>query len=152
MLESVLQLSHDQYGNYVVQHLVAKGPSPARWAARMGAVSVALGSTRGRFLESCQQLLALMPCTAANSEASSLLTVCCQAASCQATPLLGTVPSPLLTYTHQLYSTHPKQSRQAIVSKVAPQVMTLAQHKYASNVVEACLKHGAQEHRDAILE
>ena len=30
--------------------------------------------------------------------------------------------------------------------------MTLAQHKYASNVVEACLKHGRQAHRDAILE
>lgn len=32
------------------------------------------------------------------------------------------------------------------------QVMTLAQHKYASNVVEACLKHGRQAHRDAIVE
>lgn len=42
--------------------------------------------------------------------------------------------------------------REAIVDKVAPQVMTLAQHKYASNVVEACLKHGAQAHRDAIIE
>lgn len=33
-----------------------------------------------------------------------------------------------------------------------PQVMTLAQHKYASNVVEACLKHGRQAHRDAVVE
>lgn len=32
------------------------------------------------------------------------------------------------------------------------QVMTLAQHKYASNVVEACLKHGRPAHRDAIVE
>jgi hypothetical protein len=31
VLENTLQLSHDQYGNYVVQHLVAKGPLPARW-------------------------------------------------------------------------------------------------------------------------
>ena len=34
----------------------------------------------------------------------------------------------------------------------APQVMSLAQHKYASNVVEACLKHGRPAHRDAIVE
>ena len=40
----------------------------------------------------------------------------------------------------------------AIVAKAAPQVMTLAQHKYASNVVEACLKRGEQRHRDAIIE
>ncbi len=42
-------------------------------------------------------------------------------------------------------------SREGIVGKVAPQVMALAQHKYASNVVEACLKHGTQAHRDAIV-
>ncbi|KAI7838204.1 hypothetical protein COHA_007998 [Chlorella ohadii] len=30
VLGTTLQLSHDQYGNYVVQHLVAKGPEPAR--------------------------------------------------------------------------------------------------------------------------
>ena len=42
--------------------------------------------------------------------------------------------------------------REVIVGKVAPQVTTLAQHKYASNVVEACLKHGTQAHRDAIVE
>ncbi|EFN51026.1 hypothetical protein CHLNCDRAFT_28462 [Chlorella variabilis] len=71
VLDSTLQLSHDQYGNYVVQHLVAKGPGPAR---------------------------------------------------------------------------------ESIVAKVAPQVMTLAQHKYASNVVEACLKHSGQAHRDAIVD
>ncbi|KAL4431371.1 hypothetical protein ABPG75_006627 [Micractinium tetrahymenae] len=71
VLGNALQLSHDQYGNYVVQHLVIKGPTDAR---------------------------------------------------------------------------------EVIVGKVAPQVMTLAQHKYASNVVEACLKHGTQAHRDAILE
>ncbi len=42
--------------------------------------------------------------------------------------------------------------RESIVARVAPQVMTLAQHKYASNVVEACLKHGGQAHRDAVIE
>ena len=42
--------------------------------------------------------------------------------------------------------------RDAIVGKVAPQAVTLAQHKYASNVVEACLKHGLQQHRDAVIE
>lgn len=26
-----MQLSHDQYGNYVVQHLVIKGPADSRW-------------------------------------------------------------------------------------------------------------------------
>ncbi|PRW20331.1 pumilio-like protein isoform A [Chlorella sorokiniana] len=30
VLGTTLQLSHDQYGNYVVQHLVTKGPEPAR--------------------------------------------------------------------------------------------------------------------------
>ncbi|KAI3424416.1 hypothetical protein D9Q98_009968 [Chlorella vulgaris] len=30
VLESVVQLSHDQYGNYVVQHLVSQGPPHAR--------------------------------------------------------------------------------------------------------------------------
>jgi hypothetical protein len=30
--------------------------------------------------------------------------------------------------------------------------MTLALHKYASNVVEACLKNGEQPHRDGIVK
>ena len=30
VLGSVLPLAHDQFGNYVVQHLVAKGPAEAR--------------------------------------------------------------------------------------------------------------------------
>lgn len=30
LLSNTLQLSHDQFGNYVVQHLVAKGPDAAR--------------------------------------------------------------------------------------------------------------------------
>lgn len=41
--------------------------------------------------------------------------------------------------------------REAIVAKVAPQVVTLAQHKYASNVVEACFKHGLPEQKQALL-
>lgn len=46
---------------------------------------------------------------------------------------------------------HTPPRREVIVGKVAPQVTALAQHKYASNVVEACLKHGTQAHRDAIV-
>ena len=31
VLGNALHLAHDQYGNYVVQHLVTKGPEAARW-------------------------------------------------------------------------------------------------------------------------
>lgn len=48
-------------------------------------------------------------------------------------------------------STVPHSCRSAVVSKVAPQVMVLAQHKYASNVVEACFKHGSSAQRDLLL-
>ena len=44
------------------------------------------------------------------------------------------------------------QKHQLLLTITALQVMTLAQHKYASNVVEACLKHGRPAHRDAIVE
>lgn len=38
-----------------------------------------------------------------------------------------------------------------VVGKVAPAVMSLAQHKYASNVVEACFKHGSAAQRDLLI-
>lgn len=55
---------------------------------------------------------------------------------------------------HQAVLTTPPGTQLARPTPSRPglQVMTLAQHKYASNVVEACLKHGCQAHRDAIVE
>jgi hypothetical protein len=73
----------------------------------------------------------------------------CRGPAARVSKVFATSPShPPLTPRPYL----PILTREAIVAKVAPQVMTLAQHKYASNVVEACLKHGGQAHRDAILE
>lgn len=144
VLGNALQLSHDQYGNYVVQHLVAKGPQAARWALAVGrqpgvgcclqcsaAVSYLQGAAAS-FSRTLAPTAACPPCLRASPVQAAALT---------------SKPAPLLAA-----SLPCARCRDAIVGKVAPQVMALAQHKYASNVVEACLKHGQQAHRDAIIQ
>ena len=42
--------------------------------------------------------------------------------------------------------------RSQIIKKLAGQVVQMSQHKFASNVIEKCLKHGSPAERDLLIE
>ncbi|KAG1365802.1 Pumilio [Cocos nucifera] len=162
ILNSVCMLAQDQYGNYVVQHVLEHGKPHEQ--------SAIIKKLAGQIVQMSQQKFAsnvVEKClTFGGPEERQLLVNEMLGSTDENEPLqlLIAVLQPILSqsYLHEVCFSlmivsqhvleHGKPHEQsAIIKKLAGQIVQMSQQKFASNVVEKCLTFGGPEERQLLV-
>ncbi|XP_026682799.1 maternal protein pumilio, partial [Diaphorina citri] len=141
------QLIQDQYGNYVIQHVLEHGKPEDK--------SVLINAVRGKVLSLSQHKFAsnvVEKCVthATRAERALLIEEVC---GFNDNNLDQLIQDQYGNYVIQHVLEHGKpEDKSVLINAVRGKVLSLSQHKFASNVVEKCVTHATRAERALLIE